>query len=97
VLGDTRVDVFRSKDFVRVLRAATPPFLAALVPLPDGPTDAAKRTEAQIMALGVRARACGAARVTPRRALPCLARGAGGGGKQGSAGVASCTRCDSAG
>ena len=54
VLGDARVDVFRSKDFYRCLRAAAPPFLDALVPPPEGQPDAEKRLEAQIGALGVR-------------------------------------------
>ena len=54
MLGDARYDVFRSKDFCRVLRAAQPPLLAQLAPLPDGPSDADKRLDAQIASLGVR-------------------------------------------
>ncbi len=55
VLGDARVDVFRSKDFHRKLAAAQPPFLDALAP-PDASASAepAKRAEQQIGALGVR-------------------------------------------
>ena len=53
-LGDSRVDVFRSKDFIRCLTAAKPPFLATLAPPgPDSAADEAKRLENQITAVGV--------------------------------------------
>ena len=54
MLGDARVDVFRSKDFYRCLRAAAPPVLATLAPAPEGQPDSEKRTDAQITVLGVR-------------------------------------------
>ena len=55
VLGDSRVDVFRSKDLFRCLHAAKPPFLATLAPPgPDSSADEAKRLDNQIAAVGVR-------------------------------------------
>ena len=66
VLGDARVDVFRSKDFFRCLTAAKPPFLPTLAPA-TGEADDAKRVEAQITAVGVR-KALRSQRLVSRRA-----------------------------
>ena len=55
-LQDARVDVFRSKDLLRLLRDKPPPFLDALYPAnPDSSSnDAGARLEEQIAKLGVR-------------------------------------------
>jgi hypothetical protein len=55
VLAGTRVDIFRSKDFLAKLRAKPPPNLDALVPVADSTKDAAKKLDAQLQKLGVRA------------------------------------------
>lgn len=55
-LQDARVDVFRSKDLLRLLRDKPPSFLDALYPAnPDSSSkDAGTRLEEQIAKLGVR-------------------------------------------
>ena len=79
VLGDSRVDVFRSKDLFRCLHAAKPAFLAALAPPgPDSSADEAKRLDNQTAAVGVRATCArrGVASHAIRRALTRRATGA---------------------
>ena len=56
VLAGTRVDMFRGKDWLRVLSAKPPPGLDEMVPPSDSAgKDPAKKLEEQIMKLGVRA------------------------------------------
>jgi len=54
VLAGTRVDIFRSKDFLAKLREKPPPNLDALVPLDESSRESEKKIDLQIQRLGVR-------------------------------------------